>query len=276
MMKQLEKLKITCQAKNFSDRTTGNYLRPCRLFFEWLNKEKKEINRDAIYEYHAKLKTYGYDTSTIKLHACAIRFYLRTVLNREDLVSSMPTIKQISKIPIVLAKEEVKLLINMAGNPIHETILLVLYTCGLRLSELLNIRMSDIDYYRKNILIHGKGRKERFVPILDDVISKIKTHFSKLKPFDFLCTTINGERKMSSRTIGMIVEKCAKKAGINKRVYPHLLRHSFATHCIESGIDIRYVQLVLGHTSILATAQYSHVASIPELKNIDNLSYLFK
>ena len=158
---------------------------------------------------------------------------------------------------------------------IHRTYLLVLYSCGLRLSEILSIKMNEIDFYRKNILIHGKGRKDRFVPILPEVILMIQENFKDWAPKDYLCRGMYVNKRLSGRTIGKIIEVSAKKAGINKRVYPHLLRHSFATHCIEDGIDIRYVQLMLGHTSILATAQYTHVANMPEIKNKHNLGFLF-
>jgi site-specific recombinase XerD len=275
MMKQIEKLKTVCLAKNMSYRTMENYVHPIKMFLTWIDDEKRKIGRDSINEYHARLKTIGYETATMKLHACAIRFYLLHVMNKKDLVSSMPSIKQVSKLPVVLSKEEVKLMISKAKNPIHETILLVLYSCGLRLNEIINVRMMDIDYYRKNILVHGKGRKDRFVPIIDEVLSKIKAHFSHLKAKDYFCSTQDGSRHLSSRTIGKIVSNCAEWAGIKKRVYPHLLRHSFATHCLEDGIDIRYIQLLLGHSSILATAQYTHVASMPEIKNRSNLFYLF-
>jgi len=275
MMKQLEKLKTMCLAKNMSDRTLENYLHCVGRFLDWISNNKKNIDRDSINEYHAKIKTGGFETATMKLHACAIRFYLLHVLNRLDLVASMPSIKQVSKLPVILSKEEVKLLINKAKNPIHETILLVLYSCGLRLDEILNVRMMDIDFFRKNILVHGKGRKDRFVPVIDEVLSKIKAYFGHLKPKDYFCSTQDGTRRLSSRTIGKIVGNCAGWAGINKRVYPHLLRHSYATHCLEDGIDIRYIQLLLGHSSILATAQYTHVASMPEIKNRTNLAYLF-
>ena len=275
MTKQLEKLRIALEARNMSDRTTGNYIEPCRRFLTWLSDEKKEITPDSISEYHSSLKRSGFATATMKLHSCAIRFFLRSVVKDESLVSSMPTIRQVSTLPVVLAKEEVSSLIAAAKNKTHEMILLVLYTCGLRLEEMCTVKIKDIDFYRKTMLIHGKGRKDRFVPVMPQVLEKIKDCISKLSPNDYLTTTINGHRKMSSRTVGKIVSNCAGWAKINKRVYPHLLRHSYATHCLESGIDIRYIQVMLGHSSILATAQYTHIARMPEARNDLNLAYLF-
>lgn len=280
-MQQIEKLKIHCEANNFSDRTTQNYVRPVELFLKWLDVSNKKLDRDSIYEYHSILKKKKLESSTIKLHACAIRYYLRSVANREDLVPSMPTIKQVSKLPIILSKEEVKRMINSSLNDTHKMILTVLYSCGLRCEELLSIKISDIDFDRKNILIHGKGSKDRFVPIGPKVINLIKENISHLEPKDFLCTTItrgpldHSGRLMSKRTIGKIVENCSKRAGINKRVYPHLLRHSVATHLIEDGVDIRYVQVLLGHSSILATSHYTQIATMPNNTMECKTNYLF-
>lgn len=280
-MKQLILLKEHCQANNFSNRTTENYLRPVELFLVWIEKNKKIIDRESIYEYHSVLKKKKYETATIKLHACAIRYYLKSVLNKPELVASMPTIKQVSKLPVVLSKEEVKRMIGSALNLTHKMILTVLYSCGLRCEELLTIRIGDIDFDRKNILIHGKGAKDRFVPIGPKVIELIKKTISGLFARDYLCTTIrrgpldHSGRLMSSRTIGKIVENCAKKAGIIKRVYPHLLRHSIATHLIEDGVDIRYIQVFLGHSSILATSQYTQIATMPNNTMECKTNYLF-
>ena len=287
MMKQKEnpeitKLKDHCLANGFSEKTMVNYVRPLIVFFAWINKNKKQVDRESIYEYHAVLRKKGFASATIKLHACAIRYYIRSVLNREDLVSSMPTIKQVSSLPVVLSKEEVKRMIGSALNKTHRMILTVLYSCGLRCEEMLSVRLMDIDFDRKNILIHGKGSRDRFVPIGPSVINLIKETTHDLKPKDFLCTSIRrgpldrSGRLLSKRTIGKIVENCARKAGINKRVYPHLLRHSVATHLIESGVDIRYIQVLLGHSSILATSHYARIATMPNDTMECKTNYLFE
>jgi integrase/recombinase XerD len=281
MMQPIEEMKTHCLANNFSERTITSYSHSLKLFLLWIEKGKKEIDRDSIYEYQAILKRKKLETSTIKLHACAIRYYLRSVLNREDLVSSMPTVKQVSKLPVVLSKEEVKRLVGSALNETHKMILTVLYSCGLRCEEMLSIRIMDIDFDRKNILIHGKGSKDRFVPIGVQIVALIKKTISDLVPKDYLCTTIRkgpldrSGRRMSKRTIGKIVENCAKKAGITKRVYPHLLRHSVATHLIEDGVDIRYIQVLLGHSSILATSHYTQIATMPNKTMESKINYLF-
>ena len=281
MMKQIEALRTHCLANNFSEKTIENYVFPVSKFLSWIQKTGKQIDRESLYEYHAVLKKKKYQTSTIKLHAYAIRYFLKSVLNRPDLVSSMPTVKQVSKLPVVLSKEEVKRMIGSALNTTHKMILTVMYSCGVRCEELLSIKIGDIDFDRKNILIHGKGRRDRFVPIGDNVASLIKSTIFDLSHKDYLCTTLrrgpldHSGRVMCSRTIGKIVENCARKAGITKRAYPHLLRHSIATHLIEDGIDIRYIQVLLGHSSILATSHYAQIATMPNAVMECKTNYLF-
>jgi integrase/recombinase XerD len=273
MMKQIEKLKTELDARRMSEKTILNYVRPVELFLKWHSERK--ITEESISEYGAHLRRCGLSTATMKLHSCAIRFFVRTVLKKEKLAQNIPPIRQESKLPIILSKEEVKRLLDCTSNDIHRTILTVLYTCGLRLTELISIKIGDIDFDRKNILIHGKGSKDRFVPIGDNVIGIIKKNMSHLAYDKYFCSTQDGSRRLSLRTISALVESGARKAKINKRVYPHLLRHSRATHLLESGTDIRYIQLLLGHTSILSTASYTHVAAIPDEKLEKNTEFLF-
>lgn len=280
MMKQhMEDLEIVLDASNMSDRTKENYIRPVKLFLNYINSN--EITSKSLLKYQAHLKRKKYKPSTMKLHTCAIKYFLRKVLNREDLANSMPSIRQGYNLPIILSKNEVKRIIGSALNDTHKMILLILYTTGVRLAELLSIKIGDIDIDRKEILIHGKGRRDRFVPINDNVINLIKNTTSDLKYKNHLCTVIRKgpmdktRRRMSFRTIGKIIENCSDRAGITKRVYPHLLRHSIATHLLEDGVDIRYIQVLLGHTSILATAGYTHIAKMKHNVIDLNINYLF-
>lgn len=281
MMKLIEKLKNACDARNMSEKTQVNYIRPVILFLQY--HKEKEITSETVEKYHAYLKRdKKFATATMKLHACAIRFFIRNVMGREDLVSAMPSIRQTYPLPFVLSKNEVKRLIGSALNKNHKMILSVLYTCGLRLSELLSIKLCEIDFERKEILVHGKGRRDRFVPINDNVSALVKDCTSDLKHNDYLCTTIrhgcldHSKRRMCGRSIACIINQCAKRAGISKRTYPHLLRHSLATHLLEDGVDIRYIQVLLGHTSILATSHYTHIAKMPTNLVAMNINYLFE
>jgi site-specific recombinase XerD len=274
-MKQIEKLKIELDARRMSNKTTNNYVLPVSKFLSWHEKSDRKISEESIVEYNAGLRHSIFSTATMKLHACAIRFFIRNVLKRERLAKSIPPIRQESKLPIILSKNEVKRLLDSIKNKKHKAIITVLYVCGLRLSELLSIKIGDVDFDRKTILVHGKGKKDRFIPIDNSLISVIKNIIENLSYDKFLCSTQDGSRKLCLRTIAAIINHGTISAKINKRVYPHLLRHSRATHLLEDGIDIRYIQLLLGHTSILSTASYTHVASMPNAKIDGNTNFLY-
>lgn len=253
-------LKNELEGRNYSVRTVKSYCCYVGEFIKWL--KGKELTGDLIKKYCLSIKK-KHSTSTTKLKLCAIRHWLINVLNMPQLSPYIPSIRQESKLPVVLSEKEVQNLIGSALNDRHKMFLSVLYFCGLRLEEFLKIKIQDIDLDRKTILIHGKGKKDRIIPICSGLIKTIQKNTKKLKYNHYLCSNEPNRnhklRQLSSRTISAIVKQCADRAGITKRVYPHLLRHSVATHLIENGADIRYVQLLLGHTSILSTSHYTHL-----------------
>jgi site-specific recombinase XerD len=274
-MKQIDKLKIELDARKMSSKTINNYVLPVTKFLAWHEKNNRKINEESISEYNAGLRRTLFSTATMKLHACAIRFFIRTVLKKERLANSMPPIRQESKLPIILSKNEVKRLLDNIKNDKHRAIITILYVCGLRLSELLSIRIGDVDFDRKTILVHGKGKRDRFIPIDNNLVLLIKSIIGNLSYDKALCSVQDGSRRLSHRSIAQIINNGTRNAKINKRVHPHLLRHSRATHLLEDGIDIRYIQLLLGHTSIISTASYTHVASMPNAKIDGNTSFLY-
>lgn len=280
MMNPIENLIAELEGRNYSDKTIKNYVAYCNKYLKRINKKGLEINPESLKDYSYSIKK-KYSTSTAKLNICALRHFVINVLNRPELTSVLPSIRQESKLPVVLSKEEVKKLIDSTLNSIHKTILTFLYCCGVRIGELLLIKMGDIDFDRKLVLVHGKGKKDRFVPINDTLANLIKTNMGHLKYNENFCTTTRHDRfhkprKICSRTVAKIINQCAERAGINKRTYPHLLRHSLATHLIEDGIDIRYIQILLGHTSILATSHYTHIARMPNNLIDCKINYLFE
>lgn len=280
MMQLIEKLKEELLGRNYSQRTVANYCSIVGEFYQWIDKNNRELNPDSLKSWCLSLKQ-KYQTATVKLKICSLRYFVINILNKPEYIQYLPTIRQESKLPIVLSKKEVKSLIGAALNETHKMILTILYVCGLRLTEILSIKIGDIDFDRKTILIHGKSKRDRFVPVDDRTIALIKKTISDLDYNDYLCTTIRkgpldrSGRKMAPRTIGAIVKNCARRAGIKKRIYPHLLRHSIATHLIEDGVDIRYVQILLGHVNILCTSHYTHIAKMPNDIMTCKTSYLF-
>jgi site-specific recombinase XerD len=277
MLQLIKNLKEELEGRNYSDKTVISYCNYCNNFLNWLGD--KEMNEKNIKKYSLSLKK-KYSTSTSKLNICAIRHMFINIMDKPELATFLPSIRQESRLPVVLSTGEVRRLINSALNDSHKTILMVLYSCGLRLEELLKIKIKDIDFDRKNILVHGKGKKDRFVPVEESVLNLINKNMGDLNPNDYFCTNIKrcrekSKRCMCRRTIAAIVSQCAERAKIKKRVYPHLLRHSVATHLIESGVDIRYIQVLLGHTSIMSTSTYTHIASIPNSISSSKFNYLF-
>lgn len=207
--------------------------------------------------------------STMRTIYFALSFFYEKVLNvrfREQL----PIAKNAGKIPLVLNKEEVENLLNATLNIKHKLLMAVMYYGGLRLDEVINLKWEDLDYVRDTIhLKTAKGSKERII-FLHSKIKNLLDIFGKKS--EGLVFPSGRGGKLSSRTVELIVTHAAKKAGIKKRVTPHTLRHSFATHLLEAGADIRHIQHLLGHKDLKTTQIYTHVAN----KDLSRLGELLK
>lgn len=198
----------------------------------------------------------------------ALRFFHENVLN-ESFKERIPLAKKSSKLPIVLNKEEISRMIKVTENPKHRLLVMFLYYSGLRVSELINIKWQDIDFERE--LIHlkvTKGSRDRVIFFH----KQLKDALAYGRGYSGLVFISERGRQYNKRTIQLIVKDAARKAEINKRVTPHILRHSFATHLLEAGADIRYIQQLLGHKNLQTTQIYTHVAN----KNIKNLASLLE
>jgi len=174
-----------------------------------------------------------------------------------------------------LSKEEIKKMIEATSNLKHKCIIELLYAGGLRLSELLQIKLSDID--ANDMIIHirmAKGKKDRKVMLLEILLKHLREYFVHYRPQEYLFEGQNGGR-YSDKSVQNVVHQSAKQAGIKKEVTPHTLRHSFATHLLESGTDIRYIQELLGHQSVKTTEIYTHIADISKSKIRSPLDMLY-
>ena len=217
----------------------------------------------AFEEYMKGLINGGKSRSTIRLAGFAVKFYLRLIGQNEE--SGIPNIKEDKKIPNVLSKKEIEQMILLTNNLKHRLIIQLAYSTGLRLSELINLKWEDLDFERKVIHVRcGKGRKDRIV-LFSPKVKKVVNQLSPEKR-EFLFISSRG-KKYSPVSIEKIISNAAKRAGINKKVTPHMLRHSFATHLLERGVDIRYIQKLLGHSRLETTQIYTHIAD-NKLKNI--------
>ena len=164
------------------------------------------------------------------------------------------------KLPVVISKKEVTNLINTLGNLKHKCIVSLLYASGLRLNELLNLKPKDIESERMVILVRaGKGNRDRYTILGDSILKDLREYFKEYKPVEYLFEGATGG-KYTGTSVQAIVRKAASNAGIRKKVSPHTLRHSFATHLLENGTDLRYIQSLLGHSRSTTTEIYTHVA----------------
>ena len=170
--------------------------------------------------------------------------------------------KQATVLPNVLSKEETKRLLLALRNVKHKTMLSLVYSCGLRRSELLNLKLPDIDSNRKLVIVRqAKGKKDRIVPLSDKILILLREYYVAYKPLQWLFEgQVKGER-YDERSLANVLKQAVEKAEINKPVTLHWLRHSYATHLLESGTDLRYIQEILGHSRSRTTEIYTHVSN---------------
>lgn len=263
----LVKLNDELELRNYSKQSIKSYLYYVEKYLEY--SKLKGINEDSAKDYLRKqLQTKN--PATVSLISSAVQFFFKEIL-KQDVYFVKP--KKNKTIPDILTVDEIKGLIEYTNNPKHKLIVKLLYGTGLRVSEIVNLKKQDINFEENLIKINlGKGKKDRFVK-LPESLSEELLNFSKIGDSKYLFESQRGG-KLASKTIQLILSNNAKKAGIKKRVYPHLLRHSFATHLLEQGTDLRLIQKLLGHSSIKTTQIYTQIsqASIKNIKSpLDNI-----
>ncbi len=176
--------------------------------------------------------------------------------------------KKEKKLPVILNSRELSDIISCIDNIKHKVLIMLIYSGGLRVSDAVKLKVSSIDFERKLIYIQmGKGKKDRYVPLSKRINKYIDIYFNEYKPADWLFPGMNPSKHITERTAQAVAQNAFTKAGITKKVSIHSLRHSFATHLLESGVDIRYIQDILGHKDIRTTELYTKVSK----KNIENI-----
>ncbi|MDA9809389.1 tyrosine-type recombinase/integrase [Flavobacteriales bacterium] len=272
IMMELQNIKKILIVGGYSNSTVKTYIACLTYFKKYFYKiEIDQLTKDDIIEYLFYLIKNNYSKSTQNQHINAIKFYFEKCLGKKREYYLIERPRKEKKLPTVLSKNEIQLLFGNTHNLKHLTILAVIYSCGLRISELINISLNDIDNNRMIIHIRkGKGNKDRQVQLTNQVLELLRMYYKKYLPVNYLIVGQNGG-KYSTTSIQKIIKKSALKARIYKKVTPHTLRHSFATHLLENGTDIRFIQKILGHSDIKTTQIYTHVSNA-HLKNIQNPS----
>ena len=248
--------------KAYSPKTIRTY---CNAFHHLLRllKERNvaDLSKKEILSYLLWLITKkGYSEVHIHTVINAIKFYYEKVLGRQLEFYGVPRPKKPWKLPEVLATEEVASLISKVDNVKHKAMLMTGYSAGLRVSEIVGLRLRDIDSKRMMIHIHGaKGKKDRMVPLSQKLLMVLREYVGQYKPKVYLFEG-QGSTAYSTRSVQLVLAESKRKAGIAKKGSVHSLRHSYATHLMESGTDIRFIQELLGHNSITTTMRYAHVS----------------
>ncbi|MCH7567817.1 MAG: tyrosine-type recombinase/integrase [Nanoarchaeota archaeon] len=262
--KEVDKLQIELKIRGFSPLTLRNYSFFVQKFLDQTTKPTKDLNEEDVKKYLAFLFE-SKSKNTIMLAAAALKFFYIEILDKEFGKIKIP--KKDMILPEVLTKEEVKKLIDSAETKKSRLIISLLYSSGLRVSELVNLKKDDLNFEEKIGKVRkGKGSKDRIFTISENLAKELHHYLQKKKNNVYL---FSRDRPLTTRNIQKIVKHTKQKAGINKKVTPHTLRHSFATHLLENGTDIRMIQVLLGHANISTTQIYTHVSS-EELKKIKN------
>tara|TARA_B100001109_G_C18853591_1_gene470577 strand:- start:547 stop:1683 length:1137 start_codon:yes stop_codon:yes gene_type:complete len=254
----IEKLEL----KHYSIRTGQVYV---HAFEHFINHYKElalwAIGEEEIRSYLMQLLHEGYSDSTINQHINAIKFYYEVVEGMPNRFYSIERPKAKQKLPDVLSAEEIQQMIDLTRNLKHKTIISLLYGAGLRRSELIQLQISHIDSKRMVLQIkNAKGGKDRIVMLSKQLLLLMRDYYKAYKPKHFLIEGQFGKNYTGS-SIVRVVQMAAKRAKINRKVVPHTLRHSFATHLLEAGTDLRSIQILMGHNSTKTTEIYTHVAT---------------
>jgi site-specific recombinase XerD len=250
------------QLRNMSPRTVETYVHHMACFAQHFGRAPdtlgvEEVRRYQLYLVHEKKASWSLFNQAV----CALRFFYKVTCPRPFVVEHVAFAKRPKKLPVVLSREEVVRLLECIPTYKHRVLVMTAYAAGLRLSELLHLEVGDIDSSRMVIRVRqGKGQKDRLVPLSRRLLQELRVYWRAVRPQRLLFPGARPDRPLHDTLVQRVVREAAGRAGINKRVSPHVLRHSFATHLMEAGTDLRTLQRILGHASLSTTAIYTHVS----------------
>lgn len=254
------------QRRNYSADTTRNYLRVVADFAKHFGKSPDKLGLNELRTYQAYLlRERKLTPGTVINQVAALRFFFVKTLKRHQFRDFLPYPQDGRRLPTVLSREEVSRLINAAGTLFRRTLLMTLYGTGMRRSELAHLKVGDIDSQRMIIrVVAGKRSKDRDLPLSPALLETLRVYWRWRKPklYMFPARTLRRQldQPISDKTVWIACSDAARRAGIKKHVTPHTLRHSWATHLLEAGTDLRTIQVLLGHGDLETTAQYLHLS----------------
>jgi integrase/recombinase XerD len=250
------------QIRNLSPHTIDGYLRYVAQFAKHFGVSPDRLGPEHVRTYLLHLLDQQVDTSILTQTVCGLRFLYEKTLHRTWTVEYIPFPKKPKKLPVVLSRDEVQTLIRTPRHLKHRVILATLYTTGVRVSELCRLQGTDIDSARMVVVVRqSKGKKDRQVGLSPDLLPLLRRYWKLYGLQSWLFPGLRVHEPIPSGGVQWICNKAGQAAQINKAIYPHLLRHTFATHLLEAGMDLRSIQRLLGHASLQSTSIYLHVAN---------------
>jgi len=265
----LEKIKKRCILRGFSNQTIKSYCYNVGRFLDFIKKSGLNLSSESVKSY-LLIQNVGVNSS--RLQYASISFFFREILNKPFSFEEIPIKKKEKQLPKVISKEKIKEMIDLTENLKHKLIIKLLYSSGLRLQELIDLKRKDIDFERGIINVKkGKGKKDRITIISDYLkLDLLKYYSNNLFKTEYIFEGRNG--KYTKKSVQKVLDEAGKRIKI--KVTPHMLRHSFATHLLEQGTDIRHIQKLLGHSDLKTTEIYTHVSTkdLSKIKSpLDNL-----
>jgi site-specific recombinase XerD len=250
--------------RNYSEATRECYIRVVKEFARYFNCSPDKLGLEHIRIFQAHLFTdKKLSPNTVNQHLAALRFFFVKTLRRPWNTTDTPYPKRVKSLPKVVSQDEVAHLIDSAVLPFHRVILMTLYATGVRRAELARLRVNDIDAGRMVVRVHGKGLKDREVMLSPVLLGALREHWRRHKPSEWLFPGgrwHNSRNPITSKVAWQACQRAAIRAGLEKKVHPHVLRHAFATHLLDADTDLRTIQVLLGHSNLEQTARYLHVS----------------
>ena len=262
MTKPRQRMEQDLALGGYALRTKKLYLADIDRLAAYFARQLEKLTSDDLREYVEHLFKQDLAPGTVKVGLAAIRFFYAKTLGKPDLVSWISWPSQPAKLPVVLSRGEVEALLAAMSTPTFRALAMVMYGAGLRISEACALQVSDIDADRHVIKVrHGKGNRERYVTLGPRLLVALRAYWAATRPpRPYLFPADDARSPIEQHRVRTAVKAAVVASGLGKRVTPHVLRHSFATHLLEAGTDIRVIQALLGHASIRTTMRYAHVS----------------
>jgi integrase/recombinase XerD len=254
--------------RKFGEKTQLDYVRAVRNFTKYLKRSPDTARVEDLRNYQLHLVDHGISPASLNSAISGLKFFYNVTLDRGDLVAKLQPVHMPRKLPVILSREEVGRLIAAAGNLKHQTALALAYGTGLRVNEVVTLKVGDIDSQRMTLRVEqGKGQKDRYAMLSPVLLERLRVWWrvaraqGKMLDGGWLFPGLNPVRPLSARQLNRAIHTAADEAGIEKHISMHSLRHAFATHLLEQKVDIRLIQVLLGHKKLETTALYAQVAT---------------